>query len=340
MPKKKSPKVEEEDTVFEPEVEVVGQYPTLLRKKTGLYSFDAALSHNGNMGLPLRCIVELAGKEGSGKSTLAYYLSGVVTETGNISICDIELADPKYVKYATGIGGFKGRVTMIDAINEKQEMIPHEVMMENLVKGLIDENTGAGIFDSVSAIQPLAEKKGDLGEAFMGKRAKLVAQLSRQLSTALREKKRPSSAFVVNHHYQILGSHGHTTAGGVVLPALAGVRAALWVSEAFYSDDHKPYGFVVSGALEKLRFGGKGGRFQFYTVPGFGVHPGVSAMFDCFELGLAERDKSGRVKLDGKSLGYIRTDLLSYAAEGKTRKFLPFLELVSEQMKRDEQING
>ena len=43
-----------------------------------------------------------------------------------------------------------------------------------------------------------------------------------------------------------------------------------------------------------------------------------------FNLGLAERGAT--VKIEGKSLGYLKKDLLAYAYEGKQRKFDPFKE--------------
>jgi len=54
-------------------------------------------------------------------------------------------------------------------------------------------------------------------------------------------------------------------------------------------------------------------------------------MFDCFELGLAERGTV--VKMDGKTFGYLKKDLLAYAYEGKHRKFDPFIEKLQEHEK-------
>lgn len=327
---------EEEEAPFVPEVEVTGSYPHLSRKRTGLYSLDYALQSKGELGLPLRNIVELYGYAGVGKSTLAYFLAGCVAERDTISVCDIEMLDRDYVRYATGVSGFRGRIHLIDGTKE-DKFRSHEEMLMELSKELNEDSTGAAVIDSVSAIQPIAEAQGDFGEAFMGKRAKLVGQVSRSLSGVLRNKQKESAAFIVNHVYQILGGRGHTTAGGVLLGALAGVRLMLWTAETFSDDKdaNRPIGFLVKGQVEKLRFGGKGGEFQFYIVPGFGVHPGVSAMFDCFELGIAKRD--ARVKLGDKSMGYLKADLLSYAAEGKTRKFLPFQEELSIRAEKDMQ---
>jgi hypothetical protein len=112
----------------------------------------------------------------------------------------------------------------------------------------------------------------------------------------------------------------------------------LWPRETFLADDNDPssevLGFLVEGKVEKLRFGAKTKNFHFFIVPGFGIHVGVSAMFDAFAFGEAER--GARVKLDGKSLGFLKKDLLEYAAEGKQRKFYPFIERMNEVAERVE----
>jgi RecA/RadA recombinase len=324
-------KEELEEAISTDGITVSGAYPTLERCRTGLFSLDYALANlaRGELGLPMRNIVMLSGYQGIGKSTLAYYLAGKAAKEGTISVCDLEMLDRNYIPFAVATSGFKGDIRLVDSYDEKQRPIPHESMMMNMAASLASEEVGASVMDSVSAIQPIAEAAGDFGEAFMGKRAKLVAQVARALSNALRNKERASSAFVINHAYQVIGGHGHTTAGGIVLPALCGVIVHMWTKEVFMSgekDDpeNRPLGFLVGGQVEKLRFGGKGRMFQFYIVPGFGVHPGVTAMFDAFAYGFAER--GSRVKMNDKSFGYLKSDLLTYAAEGKSRKFTPFVD--------------
>ena len=329
--------IEQDEPIITEGITVSGSYPTLERRMTGLFSFDYAVADlaKGELGLPLRVIVELSGHQGVGKSSLAYYLAGKVAGNGAISVCDIELLDRDYIPSAVGVSGFKGEIRLVDSIDDKKRPVPHETMLMGMATELFKEEVGAAVMDSVSAIQPIAEAAGDFGEAFMGKRAKLVAQVTRALSGALRNKGRASSAFVINHAYQVIGGHGHTTAGGIVLPALAGVRVHMWTKEVFMSgekDDpeNRPLGFLVGGQVEKLRFGGKGRSFQFYIVPGFGVHPGVTAMFDAIANGFAERTKVGQIKMNDKTFGRIKSELLTYAAEGKSRKFTPFIEVLND----------
>lgn len=306
-------------------VNVIGRYPTVPRFRSGLYSLDMALSLRGEVGVPLRSMMELYGYTNSGKSTLAYYLAGRSTGKGNISICDLELADGAYIKTTTERAGLDGNVRLSDITDEKGKPVPHAKMLMNLVEDLSDEETGAIIMDSIGGIIPPTEAKGDYGEAFMGKRAQLVGQFVRGMSDVLRIKERPSLSIVINHVSQIIGGRGHSTIGGEALKFFATMRIMLWYQETFRSpDETRATGFLVSGKVEKLRYGGRGNSFQFYITPGFGVHEGASAMFDCFEYKLAERGTT--VKLDGKSMGYLNKDLLAYAETGKQRKFEPFIE--------------
>lgn len=324
---------------------VIGEYPTIPRKRTGIMSLDLAVSDKkmGELGMPLRTVVELYGYPNVGKSTLAYHLSGVMAEKGRVAICDMEMADRKYITTAFDNSGFSGDVWLIESSIPKKEVVPltriegrksikvgmpryHEEMLRDMTLALYDEDTGAVILDSIGVVQPIAEKSGDFGEAFMGKRAKLIAQVSREMSDALRNKDNPSCAFIINHVHKVMGGgHGHNTAGGDTLKYIAAVRIMLWPKETIKAsaEDDTALGFLVEGQVEKLRYGGRGRKFQFCIIPGLGVHRGVSAMFDCIEYGLAERKST--LKLGDKSIGYLK-NFLEYAASGKERKFDPFFE--------------
>lgn len=340
------------DEVFVPEVEVTGRYPVLTRIKTGLFSLDYALSQEGNLGLPLRVITELYGYTNSGKSTLAYFIAGKVASEmgGSITVADIEMNDTKYIPFATGIAGFKGSVRMVDVTDEKGKIMTHEDILMVMAKDLLKDDVSSVVWDSVGATQSMAQQatltdpNATFGEAFMGKDAKLVSQVASALRTALITKETPSVAIAINHQHAIIGGRGHITKGGERLKYLAGTRIMIWSSEVFREDDtddtSASIGFLARGQIEKLRFGGRGRKFQFYIVPGYGVHPGVTAMFDAFEWSARLKkakinvpymtaERSARVKLDGKNLGFLKKDLLEYAAAGKRRKFYPFEEIMS-----------
>lgn len=332
-------------------VTVVGSYPHISRVRTGLFSLDVALADKkrGQLGLPLRTIAEIYGFPMVGKSSLSYYLAGKVAKKGRVVVCDVENADPDYIQGVFDGSGFDGEVWLIDSTIPHTEVYPlmrmegrktikvgaprlHEEMLGDLLKALYEKDTNAVIIDSVGAVQSNAEIEGELGQAFMGKPARLMSQVSKKLSGILRVKEDPACVFAINHAVGIMGGgKGHTTPGGDKLKFMAAVRIMLWKGETYRLKDDDPnsiLGYGVGGQVEKLRYGGGGRQFAFYIVPGYGVHPGVSAMLDCFAYGLAERGAT--VKINGKSVGYLKKDLLAYAAAGKTRKFEPFQELIAE----------
>ena len=240
---------------------------------------------------------------------------------------------------------------MMDLVDDKGKPLFHEKILTQLARDLLfREDVPAVIWDSIGATQAMAHMsalinpKEVLGEAKMGKRAFLVSAVADALRTGLISKKTPSTAIAINHVYPSMGGRGHTTPGGERKGFLAGLRLMLWTDEVFRADDEDKgspiLGFVVRGQVEKLRFGGRGRTFTFFIVPGYGVHEGVSAMFDAFEmtyrmkkaktpLDYLQAERGARVKLNGKSLGYLKKDLLSYALEGKRRKFYPFQEAMA-----------
>jgi RecA/RadA recombinase len=281
----------------------------------------------------MRTVYEIYGYQGSGKSTLCYYLLGKLNETKDAVICDLENLDMAYLNSAIGASGYEHDVHVVDSVDEKRKPRSHEDMLSDMVQG-VSAGAGASLLDSVGAIQPMAEAAGDFGEAFMGKRAKLVAQVSRALSNLVRNSAHLSNAYVINHVHQIIGGRGHTTAGGETLKYMAGVRMMIWAGETFWNDTANPehiIGYCAKGKTEKMRFGGKGREFQYYIVPGFGVHAGATALFDCVELGLVDRGNT--LKVDGKSLGYLKKDYLDHANSGKSRKFDVFFELLENYEK-------
>jgi len=323
-------------------VDVIGRYPLLERRRTGLFSLDMALRNVDKLGLPLRTITEIYGYTNAGKSTLAYFLAGKVAQENRIAICDLEFCDREYVRVCMEHSGFNGVVALQDFSDDKGKPITHERMLLMTARELHDEGCKAIIMDSIGAVQPNVEKnvlmddkEKELGQAFMGKRAKLVGQFARALTDALRTKDAASSAFVINHVHSIIGGMGHVTAGGDTLKYMAAVRLMIWPDTTYYVDPSAPtdvLGFLVSGQVEKLRYGGRGKKFRFYIVPGYGVHTGATAMFDCLKYGLATSD--AKVKIGDKSIGYLRADLLKAAAQGNTRKFAQFEEELASAEER------
>jgi RecA/RadA recombinase len=299
---------------------------SIVRRSTGLYSLDLALAGGGSIGLPLRSVVEVYGNTHVGKSTLTYYLSGMVAERGTIDLCDLEGLDPVYLRNVLLNSSFRGHVKIMDSV-EKGKPRHHADMVNEMASDFqTKDDTNVVILDSVGAFVPTAESEGDIGESFMGRRAFTIAQFSRRMISHLIAKEQDGVCFVVNHVHSVIGGQGHITAGGDTLKNMANTRIMLWNKQVIKAGEDT-IGYWVGGKLEKLRFGGKGRGFQFILIPDFGISRPLSAMFDCFDLGLAER--STHVKVAGKSFGFI-SKLFEAAKNGHTDKFDPFFELLEE----------
>jgi len=300
------------------------------RVRTGLYSLDCALSSRGDIGLPRGCLSLLYGNTHVGKSSLTYYLAASCSVGGRLVLCDLEGIDIEYVKSAVKQAGFTGTLRQVSPVDDKGRIQNHRTMTQDMVADF-DAHPDlpmAGILDSVSAYIPAAEMENEIGEANMGRWAFELSQFARKAVVRCSDPNRKQSAnmFVVSHSHALLGmGKGHDTSGGEAIKSLSAIRLFLWQKEILDSTE-KILGFLVAGKVEKLRYGGKGREFQFVIIPDVGVSKPMTAVFDCFNLGLVKRERT--IKIDGKSFGYLST--LFGMALHPGNQFDPFYKLLEE----------
>lgn len=309
-------------------IKIEGEYPDIDHVQTGCFTLDMALSSKSNIGMPTRTIYEISGHEHVGKSTLAYFLCSAL-KPEKIILCDVEGFDKEYVTACLHEAQYSGILHLISPIDEKKKAYrPHEDMLkETSVAMRTTAGVVACIVDSVGALIPIMEAEGDFGEAFMGRRAKLMAQVSRSFATTMINRDKAAIAVFVNHQQAILGGQGHTTPGGVTLKHLAACRINVWNKETIKNKEEVPIGYQIQGTVEKLRYGGKGRKFSVVNLGGKGINRDLTTMFDCFVLGLATR--SATVKVNDKSVGFI-SKLFLDAEEGRHEKFEPFYEAIQD----------
>lgn len=295
---------------------VVGDYEQIERVKTGIWSIDYALGNpfKREWGIPLRSIYELSGRNHVGKSTLAYFLAGSVSKEGKVLLADFEGLDRTYLPYAFAGSGFSGEIEILAHQNKDKRTADSDII-SSMADRLADEGIIAGIFDSVSQYQPKAEIEAVVGDHIVGRRAMEVGQFCRRASASLRMASTAKAVFVVNHLYAPIGGGARKseTAGGEVLKNTSAVRVRMFVRERFEGNEGELNGQLVQANVDKLRYGGAGREFQFFLVPGMGVHVGLSAMFNCFNAGIAERGRT--VKMEDQSYGYIN-QIIKQAPEG------------------------
>ena len=300
-------------------VEIVGTPARVARIVTGLYSFDHAfVGLAGKIGFPMS-LIEVAGPTGCGKSTSAYSLCGLLSTLIaplvdipiDIALADFEGYDPEFLVAVLEHAGFDGKIKAI------QEDTDGKVLDELVAS--IKGDFSLGIFDSVAAISPLSEIEGKIEEANWGRRAILVNQFCRKIIRIIRDD--PLKAvFMINHVHASMGGFGTVTPGGVSKNYLSAVTMRVKRKEEF--DDQS---YVIEGTVRKNRFGYRNRKFYLFVLAEKGIHLGLTAMYDCFLLGLAERGKT--IKIGDQKFGYL-TKLVDKAQAGENEIFEPFLDLL------------
>jgi RecA/RadA recombinase len=295
-------------------IKIIGDYPNIQRIISGFHSLDVALSNQTDLGLPLT-IFDISGYSGVGKSTFTLSLAGMIAsaQKKNIAISPIEELDKTLMTSVLEMQGFDGEVHIeLDSNDEKT--------LDALREDITKEDTAVGILDSVGAISPIAELEADsIADVNMGRRAQLMAKLSRHILHIQRFRKSPLSFFMISHLHAVIGGRGSITSGGVVKNYLSKVRIRLSRKEDF----EKEGSYILEGNVEKLSYGQGGRKFKVFCLAGRGLHRGLSAVIDCETLKLATRT-NGVVKMNEVSYGRI-TKLIEDAHAGNDKVFKPFI---------------
>lgn len=181
---------------------------------TGSIGLDIAL---GIGGLPRGRIIEIFGPESSGKTTLALHVVSEAQKSGGIcAYIDAEHAmDPDY---AANIGVNTAELLISQPDTGEQAL----EITESLVRsGKID----VVVVDSVAALTPKDEIEGEMGQAHVGKQARLMSQALRKL-TALVAKSKTIVIFINQIRMQIgiMFGNPETTPGGKALKFYTSVR--------------------------------------------------------------------------------------------------------------------
>lgn len=181
---------------------------------TGSLGLDAAL---GIGGLPRGRIIEVFGPESSGKTTLALHvIAEAQKKSGICAFVDAEHAlDPEYARKI----GVKLPELLISQPDTGEQALE---IVESLVRaGSVD----VIVVDSVAALTPKDEIEGDMGQAQMGKQARLMSQALRKL-TAITAKSNTIIIFINQIRMQLGVMFGspETTTGGKALKFYTSVR--------------------------------------------------------------------------------------------------------------------
>jgi len=152
--------------------------PSLTGISTGCLSLDLAL---GGFGVPQGRIIEIFGPESSGKTTLTLHIVAQAQKAdGIVAFIDAEHAlDPSWAKKL----GVDIDTLLVSQPNSGEEALQ---ITEQLVKSnAID----VIVVDSVAALVPEKELKGEIGDSHVGLQARMMSQALRKLTGIIAKSK-------------------------------------------------------------------------------------------------------------------------------------------------------
>ncbi len=181
---------------------------------SGSLALDVAL---GIGGYPKGRIVEIYGPESSGKTTFALHAIAQAQKLGGYAaFIDAEHAlDPKYAR-ALGVDVDNLIISQPDTGEQALEIT------EALIRsGAID----IVVIDSVAALVPEAEIRGDMGSSHVGLQARLMSQAMRKLSGAI-SKSNTIAVFInqIREKVGVMFGNPETTPGGRALKFYSSIR--------------------------------------------------------------------------------------------------------------------
>lgn len=307
---------------------IVGEYPPIERVVTGLWSLDWALSNRHEVGFPMTTY-ELTGFGGIGKSTFASSILGIVgAHYGkDLAYAPIEPIDRDLLSDILDSVSFKGQCHIIAGQTDEE-------IVDNFCEMLALDNFSGGIFDSLTAISPIAEVESSSADMNMGRRARLAGVMARKLVHLNRFRTSPVATIIISHVSTSMSmtptNTGSSTTGGETKKNLSKVRIKLRKMPEPTMTDLEDNAFVIEGNVEKFNFGKDKRKFYCVVLGGKGIHTGMSAVYDCKKLGIASFGKS--VTLGKEKFGNIRT-LIQKAHAGENDIFQPFIDALKNPSK-------
>ena len=181
---------------------------------TGSLALDIA---TGIGGIPRGRVIEIFGPESSGKTTLALHIIAEAQKRGGIAVfIDAEHAlDPKYAE-KIGVDTENLYISQPD-YGEQALEIAESLIASNAVDIIV--------VDSVAALVPKDELEGEIGEAHVGKQARLMSQALRKLK-GMAHKANTAIVFInqLREKIGVMFGNPETTPGGRALKFFADMR--------------------------------------------------------------------------------------------------------------------
>ncbi len=273
---------------------------------TGSIKLDKAL---GIGGYPVGRIIEIYGPESSGKTTLTLHAIAEVQKRGGYAaFIDAEHAlDPNYAK-ALGVDIDNLILSQPDTGEQALEIT------EALIRsGAID----MVVIDSVAALVPEAEIRGDMGSSHVGLQARLMSQAMRKLSGVI-SKSNTICIFInqIREKVGVMFGNPETTPGGRALKFYSSVRLEIRRSDQIKN------GTDIIGNLTKIKVVKNKVAPPFKTVVVDIIYgEGISQVGELVDIAVEEEliAKSGSwFSYNGEKIGQGRENVKKYLLENET----------------------
>ena len=258
---------------------------------TGSINLDIAL---GIGGFPKGRIIEIYGPESSGKTTLALSTGGQAQKAGyTVAIIDTEHAlDPSY---AEQLGLDLDEVILSQPDNGEQAL--------KIAQTLIEQGIDVVIVDSVAALVPEAEIKGEIGDNHVGLQARLMSQAMRILSPLV--SKHEATLIFTNQIREKVGvmfGNPETTTGGRALKFFSTIRLEVRAGEKMV-EDGIPIGHTMNVKVVKNKVAPPFKKCEIPLVYGKGFDFYSELIDGCINCGIIKKSGSWLSYKDVKTAG-------------------------------------
>ena len=282
---------------------------------TGIFSLDCA---TGVGGYPKGRIIELYGPESSGKTTVALAsIASCQNDGGNAVFIDAEHALD--ITYAKRIGIDLDNLLINQPDSGEQAL---DIVESLILSGEID----IVVVDSVPALVPEAELKGEMDKQNVGRQAAMMSKALQRIIPIIGKSK--TVLIFINQVRDKIGGFfsGETTPGGRALKHACTARIRL----RFKENDKSKGGNKFLGRIVKNKVAAPYSEFSFYVDTNFRKSKGIISWIDEIQAGI----DTGLISRRGSTLIYRKKKYKGMKAfrkqvlknEQKTKAYLKRLQ--------------
>lgn len=318
-------------------INFVGKYNERkrLRMFPFLSSFDIAVGgklERSELGLYTRQGIMLSGLTNVGKTTLATSLAARMSMQlgGDIAFARVDTFDEQTFEDILTANGFDGQVSLVleDSDEETVDALLGDYRNDKA-------KYHVAVLDSVWAIMPVAEAEGQSGDRNVAARALVLNPWAAKMHHATIKSKADKIWICTNHRLQTIGGQftGEYLPGGRKITGMTSLHIKISQTYMKKAAVSFPQGRLLSGKVTKNNFGRPDTEFTVFVRGGYGLHDGMTALYDCIGFGYAVIDRT--VVLDGEKQKGIKYYLENIEDDAI---FQPYYALLEE--KKDEILQG